>query len=94
MRWLRHLTFTACLSVLGLGALPAGATILPLVVSGGGIDLSRTCTSSSCGTAIWTDTSLWGATGTVTLDTAALTLSQKPEMNRSLPGTAWYHLSE
>lgn len=75
MRWLRHLTFTACLSALGLGALPAGATILPLAVSGGGIDLSRTCTSSSCAAAIWTDTSLWSASGSVTIDTVGLTLS-------------------
>ena len=56
-------------------AQPASAAILNVAVSGGGIDLSRTCTTTSCGTAIWTDTNLWAASGTVSIDTVGLTLT-------------------
>lgn len=75
MRALRNLALAALLAAAAFAARPAAALVLPLTVSGGGIDLSRTCTSTSCGTAIWTDTSLWAASGTVHIDTVGLTLS-------------------
>ena len=75
MRALRNLALAALLALTALAARPAAALVLPLTVSGGGIDLSRTCTTASCGTAIWTDTNLWAASGTVSIDTVGLTLT-------------------
>lgn len=75
MRSLWKLSLAAVVAGCALAARPAEALILPLSVSGGGVDLSRTCTSTSCGTAIWTDAHLWPASGTVTIDTAGLTLT-------------------
>jgi hypothetical protein len=65
----RGVTLLAALAL----AAPASAATINLSVSSGGIDSqnTRTCTSSTCGTAIWTLGSgeLYAATGTITIDT-------------------------
>ena len=67
----RGVTLLAALAL----AAPASAATINLSVSSGGIDSqnTRTCTSSTCGTAIWTLGSgeLYAATGTITLDQRA-----------------------
>jgi hypothetical protein len=67
----------ALVAGLALGA-PASAAIINLTVSSGGIDsnLTRTCTTSLCGTAFWSLASgeQYAATGTITLDTTNLTM--------------------
>ncbi len=54
---------------------PAGATIISLTASSGGIDYARVCTSVTCGTAPWVSTSLYAVTGTITIDTTLNTLA-------------------
>jgi hypothetical protein len=61
-------------------AQPASATIISLSVSSGGIDSQRTCKGTACsGTGtnavVWTSGALFPATGTVSIDTVALTLT-------------------
>jgi hypothetical protein len=54
-------------------ALPAAAVTINLTVGSGGIDSSntRTCTTVTCGTPVWTLGSgeVYGATGTISIDT-------------------------
>ena len=54
---------------------PAGATIISLGVSSGGIDNARVCTTVTCSTAPWVNTSLYGVTGSITIDTTLNTLA-------------------
>lgn len=63
-------------SLLSLGlmlGMPASAAIINLTVSGGGVDgtNTRTCSSITCGTALWSLASgeLFPASGTITIDT-------------------------
>jgi hypothetical protein len=60
------------LAALALG-MPASAVTINLTVSSGGIDSSntRTCTSATCGTPVWTLGSgeQYAATGTISIDT-------------------------
>jgi hypothetical protein len=54
----------------------ASATIINLTVNGGfGLDTARMCSTTSCLTTIWTNNTDYAATGTITLDTVALTLN-------------------
>jgi len=58
----------------------ASATIITLTVNGGfGLDSARTCKQSSClgvsGGQVWINPTDYATTGTITIDTGALTLS-------------------
>lgn len=74
------------LAIVALGlplvATPAAATVLTLSVASGGIDAERTCTSVSCSGVVWTmpggslaPGTVFPASGTMTLDTVALTMT-------------------
>jgi len=63
-------------------AQPASATIISLSVASGGIDQERTCTTTACSTVKWTMPggsypvgTVFPATGTITIDTVALTMT-------------------
>lgn len=59
-----------------LAVSPASAATISLTVNGGfGLDLARMCTSTSCLSTVWTNTNNYATTGTITLDTTALTLN-------------------
>jgi len=69
--------FLGALLVAGTAlATPASALIIGLTVNGGfGLDTARMCSSTSCFTTIWTNNTNYATTGTITLDTTALTLN-------------------
>jgi hypothetical protein len=74
----RMLLGAALLSGVAL-ALPASAVTIGLTVASGGIDSSntRTCTTSTCGTAVWSLGSgeSYGATGSIVIDTTLNTMT-------------------
>jgi len=60
----------------------ASATVIPLQVASGGIDHERTCTTTACSSVVWTMPggsytagTVFPATGTITIDTVALTMT-------------------
>jgi hypothetical protein len=65
--------------LLAIGAVfagPVSATIIPLTVNGGfGLDTARMCTTTACLSTVWTNNNNFATTGTITLDTTALTLN-------------------
>lgn len=70
----RKLLLTTLLA-LGLSG-PASATIIALAVSSGGIDDARVCTATNtCGSPAWQSNTLYGVTGSITIDTSLNTLS-------------------
>ncbi len=63
-------------------AQPASATLISLSVASGGIDHERTCTTTACSSVVWTMPggsypagTVFPATGTITIDTVALTMT-------------------
>ena len=65
-----------------LSAGAASATIINLSVASGGIDHERTCTTTACSSVVWTMPggslpagTVFPATGTITIDTVALTMT-------------------
>jgi hypothetical protein len=71
---LRRLLLGTTLSL--CAAAPVSASTIALSVSSGGIDDGRVCsTVSNCGAPAWQDNSLYGVTGTVTIDTTLNTLT-------------------
>jgi hypothetical protein len=66
----------ALLLAVAVSAAPASALIIPLSVNGGfGLDSARLCSSTSCLSTLWTNTTNYATTGSITLDTTALTLN-------------------
>lgn len=76
---IRSLRLGALLLAGSLLALPAAANTINLVVNGGaGLDIGRTCIAASClgaGGQVWLNNSSYATTGTITIDTTALTMS-------------------
>ena len=59
-----------------LASAPAMALTIPLTVNGGfGLDTARVCTSTACLGTLWTNNTNYATTGSITIDTTALTLN-------------------
>jgi hypothetical protein len=71
---LRRLLLGTTLALFVAG--PASASTIALSVSSGGIDDARVCsTVSNCGSPVWQNNTLYGVTGTVSIDTTLNTLT-------------------
>lgn len=73
----KMLTLTLGLAIVLAVAGTASATSITLSVASGGIDRERTCTTASCSSVVWTlpAGTVFPATGTITIDTVALTMA-------------------
>ncbi len=73
----KMLTLTLGLAVVLAVAGTASAASITLTVASGGIDRERTCTTASCSAVVWTlpAGTVYPATGTIAIDTVALTMA-------------------
>ena len=79
---LRSVATSLLAFVTALASGAASATVIPLSVASGGIDHERTCTTTACSSVVWTMPggslpagTVFPATGTITIDTVALTMT-------------------